>query len=49
MNFNDRVENKVSRGVNGIIFPSGHVEEHEPIVDSVIRELKEATGLTIGK
>ena len=34
-------------GAGGIIFPGGHVEEHEPIVDSVIREMKEETGLTI--
>ena len=41
------VEDKVSKWANGIIFPGGHVEEHEPIVDSVIREMKEETGLTI--
>ena len=31
----------------GITFPGGHVEDHEPIVDSVIREIYEETGLTI--
>lgn len=31
----------------GIVFPGGHVERHEPIVDSVIREIYEETGLTI--
>ena len=41
------VEDKVGKGANGIIFPGGHVEEHEPIVDAVIREMKEETGLTI--
>lgn len=41
------VEEKVGKGADGIIFPGGHVEEHEPIVDSVIREMKEETGLTI--
>ena len=41
------VEDKVSKWDCGIIFPGGHVEEHEPIVDSVIREMKEETGLTI--
>ena len=41
------VENKNWKEVQGIIFPGGHVEEHEPIVDSVIREIKEETGLTI--
>ena len=33
----------------GITFPGGHVEDHEPIVDSVIREIYEETGLTIEK
>ena len=41
------VEEKVGKGADGIIFPGGHVEEHEPIVDSVIRAMKEETGLTI--
>ncbi|MCR5805613.1 MAG: 8-oxo-dGTP diphosphatase [Oscillospiraceae bacterium] len=35
------------KGAGGIIFPGGHVEPGEPIVDSVIREIKEETGLTI--
>ncbi len=43
------VEEKVGKGADGIIFPGGHVEAHEPIVDSVIREMKEETGLTIEK
>lgn len=41
------VEEKAGKGADGIIFPGGHVEEHEPIVDAVIREIKEETGLTI--
>ena len=41
------IEEKVGYGVKGIIFPGGHVEDHEPITDSVIREMKEETGLTI--
>ena len=41
------VEEKVGKDAGGIIFPGGHVEEHEPIVDSVIREMKEETGLTV--
>ena len=41
------VEDKVSKWGCGIIFPGGHVEAHEPIVDAVIREMKEETGLTI--
>ncbi|VWL85604.1 8-oxo-dGTP diphosphatase [Oceanivirga miroungae] len=32
---------------NGITFPGGHVEFKESFVDSVIREVKEETGLTI--
>ena len=31
----------------GNAFPGGHVEDKESIVDSVIREIKEETGLTI--
>lgn len=41
------VEDKIGKDIRGIIFPGGHVEEHEPIVDSVVREIKEETGLTI--
>lgn len=43
------VEDKRSIWADGIIFPGGHVEEHEPVVDSVIREVLEETGLTIEK
>ncbi len=31
----------------GVAFPGGHVELHESFVDSVVREIKEETGLTI--
>jgi len=31
----------------GLIFPGGHVEPGESFIDSVIREVKEETGLTI--
>lgn len=31
----------------GVAFPGGHVELHESIVSSTIREIKEETGLTI--
>ena len=41
------VEEKTGKGADGIIFPGGHVEEHEPIVDAVIREIREETGLDI--
>jgi 8-oxo-dGTP diphosphatase len=41
------VEDKRSKWADGIIFPGGHVEDKEPIVDSVIREMKEETGLDI--
>jgi len=41
------VEEKIGEDANGIIFPGGHVEDKEPLVDSVIREMKEETGLTI--
>ncbi len=41
------VQDKVGKGADGIILPGGHVKEHEPIVDSVIREMKEETGLDI--
>ena len=43
------VEEKTGKGADGIIFPGGHVEPGEPVVDSVIREMKEETGLTIEK
>ena len=33
----------------GLTFPGGHVEAHEFFHDSVVRELKEETGLTIKK
>ena len=46
-NGNVLVEEKVGKDYKGLIFPGGHVEEHEPIVDSVIREMKEETGLTV--
>lgn len=41
------VEEKVGKDYKGIIFPGGHIEKNEPIVDSVIREIYEETGLTI--
>lgn len=32
---------------SGLTFPGGHVESHESFHDSVVREIKEETGLTI--
>ena len=43
------VEEKIGKGAGGVFFPGGHVEDQEPVVDSVIREMKEETGLTIEK
>lgn len=31
----------------GLVFPGGHIEPGESLTDSVIREIKEETGLTI--
>lgn len=33
----------------GLVFPGGHVEEGESLRDSMIREIKEETGLTISE
>lgn len=41
------VEEKVGKNYCGLIFPGGHVELGEAFNDSVIREIKEETGLTI--
>jgi 8-oxo-dGTP diphosphatase len=41
------VEEKVGKNYKGLIFPGGHIEKDEPIVDSVIREIYEETRLTI--
>ena len=41
------VEEKTGKDAGGITFPGGHVETREPVVDSVIREIREETGLTI--
>lgn len=41
------VQNRKSKTWSGITFPGGHIENGESIVDSVIREIKEETGLTI--
>lgn len=41
------VQNKIDDKEKGIVFPGGHVECMESVYDSVIREMKEETGLTI--
>lgn len=43
------VQDKIGKNIRGLIFPGGHIENRESIVDSVIREVKEETGLTISK
>ena len=41
------LQNRVKTDWRGYCFPGGHVEPGESIVDSVVREMKEETGLTV--
>lgn len=41
------VEEKIGKDYKGLIFPGGHVEANEAVTESIIREIKEETGLTI--
>lgn len=41
------VQDRLNPDWSGITFPGGHVEPSESFVDSVIREVREETGLTI--
>lgn len=41
------LQNRVKTAWRGYCFPGGHVEPGESIVDSVIREMQEETGLTV--
>ena len=41
------VQNRTDPGWPGIVFPGGHVEPGESFVDSVIREVREETGITV--
>lgn len=46
-NGNVLVQNRVNKKWSGITFPGGHVEKGESFIDSVIREVREETGLTV--
>lgn len=41
------VQNRRDPNWPGIVFPGGHVEPGESFVDSVIREVREETGITV--
>ncbi len=41
------VEERVKKDWRGIAFPGGHVERGEAFTDSVVREVREETGLTV--
>ena len=41
------LQNRVKKDWTGYTLPGGHVEPDESIVDAVVREMKEETGLTI--
>lgn len=41
------LQNRVKTNWRGYCFPGGHVEPGESVVDSVIREMQEETGLTV--
>lgn len=41
------LQDRVKKDWNGYTLPGGHIEPGESIVDAVIREMKEETGLTI--
>ena len=41
------LQNRIKTDWRGYCFPGGHVEPGESVVDSVIREMREETGLTV--
>lgn len=41
------LQNRVKADWQGYTLPGGHVEKGESIVDAVVREMKEETGLTV--
>ena len=41
------VQNRVKKTWPGLTFPGGHVEKDEDHIESIIREVKEETGLTL--
>ena len=41
------LQNRVKKDWQGYTLPGGHIEPGESIVDAVVREMKEETGLTV--
>ena len=46
-NGNVLMQNRLAADWPGLIFPGGHVEPEESFADSVIREVREETGITV--